>query len=186
MRQRYLIALPFITFFALTAALADWNGGYAGITGGSVSDLSFDVTTNIDPDVDFEDGTSFGVFFGGHANYGTYVIGYEIAFESFNDALEFDGDVTADYALDLKLSAGIPLQDLLFYGIFGVSTISGDYGPNEIGTSGLSYGTGAAFKLGEQFSLGAEYLVRDTTDEFVLTDLDAEATSLNARIAFHF
>ena len=92
MFSRALLLLPIAALLTPTGATADWNGAYGGITFGNVTDLSYEITADIDPDVDFDDVTSFGGFFGGHSSNGAYVIGYEIAFESLNDASEFGGD----------------------------------------------------------------------------------------------
>ena len=170
-----------------TAALADWNGSYVGGSFGSVTNLSYELTVPSEgPDVEFDDTSSVGAFFGGHISNGNFTYGYEIALELPSDVSEFSGGATIDYILDFKLTGGIPAGSALFYGILGVSTIAGDYGPNEINAGGLSFGGGAALKLSNQFSIGAEYLTRATTAEFVETDVETSADTVSVRFAYHF
>ena len=169
-----------------TTALADWNGWYMGGGISAASNLSYDITANIDPDVDFEDTNGFGAFFGMHRAFPSFVLGYEVALEIPSDAEEFGGDATIDYLLDLKLTGGVPAGDALVYGIVSLSGIYGSYGPNDINATGIGLGAGAAFKLNDNVSISAEYIARSATQEFDVTDVDATADTLALRAAYHF
>ncbi len=169
-----------------TASTADWNGYYAGVSFGTVTNLSYDVTTDIDPDVDFEDSEGFGVFFGSRAQSSGFVYGGELAVEFTPEAENTDGEVFVDFVVDLKATAGVPAGDVLLYGILTLSSISGEYGPNDISATGFGAGVGAAFIMGDTFEIGAEYITRSGSQEFDLTDLDATADTLKIRAAFHF
>ena len=169
-----------------TAALADWSGNYFGGAVTSLSNLSYDITTDIDPDVDFEDATGFGVFIGGRVDQQSFVLGYEASFEIPSDVSAFSGAATIDSIFDFKVTGGVPVGDVLLYGIGALSSISGTYGPNDISAVGFGFGAGAAFKLNEQFTIGAEYMSRSGTQEFDVTDVDATADSLSLRASFQF
>lgn len=169
-----------------TTALADWNGLYAGGSLGSVSNLSYEITANIDPDAEFDDTTSFGAFFGSHNQTGGFVLGYELALEFLSDATALSDGAAVDYLLDLKVSAGAPIGDALVYGLISVSAVNGNYFTNDIGGGGFGIGAGMAYKVTDSMSVGAEYITRTSTTEFVETDVDATADSFNARVSFHF
>lgn len=174
------------TFLLPTAALADWSGYYAGGSIGTATNLSYDITTDIDPDVDFDDAGAFGIFFGTRTETNGVVLGGEFAAEFLSDAETDDGEVFIDLILDFKFTAGVPAGDALFYGILSASSINGEYGPNDINAAGIGYGAGAAYKFNDAFSVGAEYIVREGTAEFVETDVDATADTFTLRGAFHF
>jgi opacity protein-like surface antigen len=179
-----------VAFAALlpTTALADWNGTYIGGSYGSATGLSYDLSDNNQgADFDLPDSDSTGLFIGSRAQVNNFVWGGEIAIEFTPDADVLDaGVILVDSLIDLKFTVGLPFGSALAYGILSVSGASGTYGPNDINAGGFGIGAGAAVKLGDHFSISAEYLSRSMTEEYVQTDVDVTADTLTLRAAFHF
>ena len=87
---------------------------------------------------------------------------------------------------DFKGRVGIASGDLLFFGTLGLSSITlTAEGINEEDTTGLGFGFGADYKLGNNFVLGAEYFARRTEFDDV-EELELNLDTLSVRAAFSF
>jgi len=141
---------------------ADWSGFYAGGL------VSFDSGTReyANPpgsppslSYEYEPNTAFGGFAGYNAQRGSMVFGGEAAYSTAGSYV--DGfDSAHSFIADLKGRVGFAVGQALIYGTVGYSftewSTSGSYA-----ASGLSYGAGLDYLLGEHLFVGAEYLVRD-------------------------
>lgn len=167
-----------------THALADWNGAYAGLSLGSTvtNELSGEdddgsVTYEADPSA------ALGIFGGYTVQNNDFVFGGEFAFLITPDVgLEVDGEeLSFDFdAVDLKGRAGYAVNNILLYGVAGVSRV---YAAGAQ-ASGFNIGVGADYDLGNNIVIGAEYLARRATDEE--SDFDAALDTLALRAAFGF
>ncbi len=168
-----------------TASIAEYEGGYAG--------LSFGITANNEASegsdsADLEDDGALGLFGGLRARQGNLIYGGEVAISNvsnlnFEDAPSSEAiDVTI---LDLKISVGTELSGVLAYGVLGFSNFSTD-DDNVTGEergSGFSIGAGAVYDLGNNFQLGAEYLIRRAEFD---NDVDLEHDTFTLRAAYSF
>ena len=167
-----------------THALADWNGAYAGFSLGSTvtnelsgEDDGSSVTYEADPSA------ALGIFSGYTVQNDDFVFGGELAFLISPDVeLEVEGDdLSVDFdAIDLKGRAGYAVNNILFYGVAGVSRV---YAAG-VQASGFNIGVGADYDLGNDIAIGAEYVARRATDEE--SDFDATLDTLAVRAAFGF
>ncbi|MEL6681661.1 MAG: outer membrane beta-barrel protein [Pseudomonadota bacterium] len=184
MRTPTLIPLA-LTAMIPTASLADYAGGYAG--------LSFGLTANNQVtegsfSADLEDDGALGIFGGLRAYQGNLIYGGEVAISNvsnlnFEDVSGFDDiDVTI---IDLKISVGTELSGVLAYGILGFSNFntSDDNITDEENASGFAIGAGAMYDLGNNFQVGAEYLIRRAEFD---NDIELEHDTFTLRAAYSF
>ncbi|WP_341366280.1 porin family protein [Yoonia sp. BS5-3] len=145
-----------------TTVFADWSGGYAGLNFGTTTgDLDF-----FDTDVaqELDDGTTVGVFAGYQVQSGAFVYGGEVAIFNTSDAFVtgFSESEISEPMFDFKARGGYTIDDVLLYGLLGMSSgIYTNLPDDEWDVSGLNYGIGAEYIIGDKFVVGAEYLVRD-------------------------
>jgi len=169
-----------------TQTLADWNGAYAGLTLGSNFNTELSAEdSGVSVSADAEDSTSVGIFGGFNVQNDDFVFGGELAFSQANDVeFEIAGETFAgDFdILDIKGRAGFAVDNLLFYGVAGFSRVS----DGDEDSSGVNFGVGVDFELGNNAVIGAEYLARRTTfdDEEPEIDLDLDSFSVRAALAF--
>ncbi|MDX8355860.1 outer membrane protein [Cognatiyoonia sp. IB215182] len=168
-----------------THALADWNGAYAGFSLGSTvtnelsgEDDGSSVTYEADPSA------ALGIFSGYTVQNDDFVFGGEGVFQLAPDAeFEISGrKITVDLDIfDLKGRVGYAVNNILFYGVAGVSRISVD----EVRANGFNFGVGADYDLGNNIVIGAEYLARRATVEEDEDD-DVALDTLALRTAYRF
>ena len=179
-----------ICLFALastlpTHALAEWSGAYAGISFGHnlTNEQSID-DGGISLSVEAESSNSLGVFGGYQAQNGDFVFGGEVAILRAPD-LEFRfGDLVSNTnfdILDLKGRAGYSVDNILLLGIAGFSRISA----NDDNANGFNFGIGVDYDFGNNFVVGAEYLMRRATHDDVV-DVDINLDTIALRAAFKF
>ncbi|MBL1436992.1 MAG: porin family protein [Rhodobacteraceae bacterium] len=140
----------------------DWSGFYAGgLVSFDSGELGYGSPGSTIPFVyDFEKNTSFGGFAGYNLQRGALVYGGELAYNSAGSHVApFDNEAQS-FVLDAKARVGFAAGHALIYGVVGYSmtewTTSTSYS-----ASGLSYGLGLDYMIGEHLFVGAEYLVRD-------------------------
>ncbi len=108
-----------------SAALADWTGGYAGLSVGTAitSELSADIEGESES-IELDGGAVLGAFAGYQVQSGALAYGGELAFTNGTDFEgEFDGNAASFdfHTIDLKGRAGYAIDDLLLYGVLGVT-----------------------------------------------------------------
>ncbi len=171
-----------------TTALADWNGGYAGLALGPnlTNEISAE-ESGVSVSTEADDSISVGAFGGFNVQNGDFVFGGEVAFSSASDLkFEFEGEeFETDYDIfDLKGRAGYAVDNIMFYGVVGYSIISDE----DDEADGFSFGAGAEFDLGNNFAIGAEYLARravfDGDDGDVDIDLDLDTLAIRGSFSF--
>ncbi|PJI92043.1 putative outer membrane protein [Yoonia maricola] len=176
-----------------SAGLADWSGGYAGLSLGqstsgemSADDEGFtDVST-------FETDPILSAFGGYQIQQGLIIYGgeIEIARQTNVDQRFDDGDELSFDAsfIDLKARAGYDLGYSMVYGVLGYSQVNAEAAAGEdVDFDGASFGLGVDYQFNDQFTLGAEYLARRTTgtnDDGI--DADVDFDTLAVRASFNF
>ncbi|MDX8349756.1 outer membrane beta-barrel protein [Cognatiyoonia sp. IB215446] len=181
------IALP-------TAATADWNGWYAGLSTGELSNGEFGLEGFSDSDID--DASTFGGFFGRNSQNGPWVFGFEVELLSADDTpVDSDRDENlASPIIDLKSRIGYAAGSIMAYGVFGSSIMSVEGPITDVAGAGFALGAGLEYQVADQFMIGVEYLTRQTTGEaevdlgFITTDrdVDIDADTVSLRAAFKF
>ncbi|MBF9052229.1 outer membrane beta-barrel protein [Roseobacter sp. HKCCD9010] len=168
-----------------THALADWSGAYTGLLVGSsiTNELSVEEDggfANYQPD----SGTTFSAFAGYNAQDDDFVFGGEFAFLIVPDTrLGIDGEeFSLDFdAFDMKGRVGYAFNNILFYGVAGVSRIYAA----EARANGFNLGVGADYDLENNIVFGMEYLARRAAGEAgAVDDVGFDALVLRAALRF--
>ncbi len=176
----------------IAPSVTDWSGAYVG---GVVASSS--VTVDYYVGGAFANGpwegdaTQYGVVAGYNFQSGSLVYGAEIAY--------LTGDVRSSIGtgytgvLDLKGRVGYALGDALLFGSLGYSM--GQWNdptggpPEDITTSGISYGVGVDYMVTNNIFVGAEYLIRDLEGDFVIYapfSIVAPLESIELRVGYRF
>ena len=139
-------------------------------------------------DVDLGNGAASGgdAVFGLHLGYNldlgnSYLIGAELDYDAGDIALS-GGNGALDSVARLKLRGGYDMGGTLLYATFGAARAdTSALGADE----GAFIGFGAAVDLGNQISLGGEYLTHKF-DNFAGSGNDVDADTLSARVSYNF
>lgn len=141
---------------SIASADTDWSGIYAGgyYSTGTGEDV------NLGTWVLKDDGTFYGAFAGYRSDFGSYVIGGEVATSLAVDVAEAAAPSwTVDSILDVKLTAGYDLGTVLPYAIIGYSMAEAQ-GFVPYSVTGTMYGVGADWMITDSIFIGAEYNYR--------------------------
>lgn len=191
----------------LPVATTDWSGGYAGLSlgyAGADSEGS-DILEDPDDDDDFldvdidGDGIVGGAFAGYQRDFGNFVLGAEADLNSSNldfddddlgdlfdeDENDFDGGGEIDEIHRLKLRAGYDTGRALVYGVLGGAYASGEFFGDDVSDTGYVVGAGVDYLVTDNITAGAEVLYHQF-DDFDDTDIDIDATTVQARVAYKF
>ena len=171
-----------------SVALADWSGSYIGISGGEMTDSSYEVSNSVSDDgqAPLSDTSTLSIYGGQMTQNGQIVFGVEIDVLFAPDA-DIAQNITIDDAIvDMKIRTGFALDRFLAYGVVGGSFISSTFGPNDINASGLNFGAGVDFMLTDNLIIGAEYLARRTSEEFLDADVEIEMDTVSLRATYKF
>lgn len=171
-----------------SAALADWNGFYGGISTGMSSNGEIEVSNSTFDDgvYPLDDSTTFGLHFGSLTQSGDFVYGGEIDLVFASDA-QFANDITLeDPIIDLKGKAGFAVDRFLAYGVLGISATPATFDINDITAAGFVLGAGVDFMVTDSIIVGAEYLTRATSEEFLDADVDITLDTIAVRASFKF
>lgn len=152
----------------------DWTGGYVG------GQLGY---ANVDVDGTDGDGPFGGLHAGYQSDMGTWVVGGEVDYD-FAD-IELDGGGTIDNIARLKLRGGYDMGNTLFYATAGAAYAEADVGGSNFSDWGWLAGIGLDVKLSQAVSVGGELLYHQF-DDFDDTGLDVDATTIAARVSYHF
>ncbi|MEQ6248252.1 porin [Sulfitobacter sp. HNIBRBA3233] len=150
---------------------SDWTGFYGGVNLG-YADI------NGDGGIDGNGGT-YGIHMGYDYDFGNYVLGAEVEYDKLD--IDLDGGAQADDVARLKLRGGYDLGSTLVYATAGAARVSTSIGDD----TGAFVGVGAAYKVNEDFTVGAE-LLGHRFDDIEGSGLDANATTLNLRGSYRF
>lgn len=159
------------------APSADWGGGYVGaqVGFGDVNSNGAGLDGN---------GAIGGVHAGYLMDFGQFVTGAELSYDSSNIDLGGAGD-TLDSVARLKLIGGYDLGRTLVYGSAGVARASATVGGADLSDNGYFVGLGADYALTDQWTLGGEVMAHRFND-FAGTGVKLEATTVQAKIAYRF
>ena len=140
-----------------------------------------------------------GAFAGYQYDFGQYVLGAEIDLNAAN--LDFDDDdffggdvfddedveseVTVEQLHRLKLRVGYDAGNTLIYGVAGAAYAQADVFGEDLSDSGYLVGAGVDYKVADNVVVGGE-VVYHKFEDFDDTGVDADITSVQARVAFQF
>jgi hypothetical protein len=160
-----------------SAGGSGWTGLYAGISVGNGN-----VTGSAVPSDDLN-GLTYGMFGGYQYDFGTLVVGVELELSGTDwsdDTIGLDIDSMARAKARLGYDAGAFLP----FATLGVARVA-TTGAVEDEDDGWFYGAGVDYSLGNGTILGAEILQHEFAD-YAGTGIDADATTISARVAFNF
>ncbi|WP_163848927.1 outer membrane protein [Pseudooceanicola aestuarii] len=148
----------------------DWTGAYGGL---SLGYGDFDAGTADG------DGEVYGLHGGYDHDFGTFVLGGELDYQSGD--FDTTGGVDVDDITRLKLRAGYDAGDALLYGVVGAASANTNMGSDE----GYVAGLGAEYRVTNQVSVGGEYLYHEFND-FNGGGTDVTANTFSARVNYRF
>lgn len=156
----------------------DWTGFYAGAQIGYA-------------DVDSNGGglDGYGALGGVHAGYrydfGTFVAGAELDYDTADIDLGTTAGDTLDDVARLKLTAGTEFGRSLVYGTVGAAQASATVGGTELSDNGYFYGAGLDYAVTDSWTVGGE-LMQHKFDDFDGSGVDFDATTVKAKVALRF
>ena len=156
-------------------ASTDWTGGYIG------GQLGYG---NIDADVEDGDGFLGGLHAGYQQDLGTWVVGGEVDYDWADIDLDNDAGSLNNVGR-IKLRGGYDLGSTLVYGTVGAAYADAEVGGTDFSDWGWLAGIGVDYRLSDAVSVGGELLYHKF-DDFDDTGLDVDATTLAARVSYHF
>ena len=190
----------------------DWTGGYAGASLGyggvnldGDAEILDDILTGEDDGEDEDDffdvdgdGVVGGAFAGYQYDFGNFVLGGEIDLnaanldfddDSFYDVFDYeeesDGGVSVDQIHRAKLRAGFDAGNALVYGVAGAAYAQADVFGEDMSDTGYVVGAGVDYKVAPNVVVGGEVLYHQF-DDFDDTGIDADVTTVQARVAYQF
>ena len=151
----------------------DWTGFYGGIQLGYADG---------DGDAGLEgDENTFGVHVGYDWDLGNYVLGAEFDYDKTDIDLNA-GAAEIDNVMRLKFKAGYDLGETLVYATAGAARADTSVG-NE---TGPFLGLGFAYRITDNYMLGAEVLEHRFSDVGGTPGADVDATTFNLRASYRF
>jgi opacity protein-like surface antigen len=165
------------TIVAVTPTYAggDWTGGYAGLQLGYAD---ADATTAGGLNLNGDD-TTYGVHVGYNYDFGQWVVGGEVDYDSTD--IDLAGAATVDDVTRLKFKTGYDLGRTLVYATAGAAHVSTSIGDD----TGAFGGLGMNYAVSDQFLIGGEVLYHDFSD-IDGAGTDADATTVTLRGSFRF
>ena len=160
---------------------SDWTGGYVGAqlgwgdadaTGGGVNSSG--------------DGALGGLHAGYRYDFGGIVAGVELSHDWTDISLAGTTDIDVDSVTRLMGTVGYASGANLFYGALGVASAKGDAGGPSETLDGTVIGVGMAHLLNPNTTLGVEILSHEFDADDLNAGTDAEATTIQAKVAFKF
>jgi len=153
----------------------DWTGGYVG------GQLGYG---NVDADGIDGDGAFGGLHAGYQSDMGTFVVGGEVDYD-WTD-IELDGGAgSIDNVGRIKLRGGYDMGNTLLYATAGAAYAEAEIGGTNYSDWGWLAGVGVDYKVSDAVSVGGELLYHQF-DDFDNTGTDIDATTLAARVSYHF
>lgn len=177
-----------------------WSGPYAGVLAsmgsGQLTDHSFDGEVDYGNTYDI-DGNMYGAFAGYNVQRGNMVFGLEGAYSVGSIGFENYGEGTwgAEFTsfIDLKARVGFAAGSALIYGFAGATASELHYfykGDDYFSPSGWNYGAGIDMFVTNRFFVGADYIVRELSDDLAAFGedwtMDATVNAVEVRIGMQF
>ena len=148
----------------------DWTGGYVGLSFGNL---------DIDTDDDDDNTAAFGLHGGYDYDFGQFVLGGELEYQTADD-FDLDG-LDVEDIFRVKVRGGYDLGQTLIYGVVGGAQLNTDDGDD----TGFLGGVGLEYRVTDQFSVGGEFLAH-RFDDFDDTGDDIDANTFSIRGSFRF
>lgn len=155
----------------------DWTGAYIG------AQIGYGDIGSGGAGLD-GDGALGGVHAGYRHDFGQFVTGVELDYDTSNIDLGVGGD-TLDSVARLKFIAGADMGNTLFYATAGGARAKATLGGVGTSDNGYFLGLGAAYAMNDNWTVGAEVLGH-RFDDFGGTGVDLKATTISARIGYKF
>jgi outer membrane immunogenic protein len=174
---------PMIAAVIVAPVTADWSGFYIGAQLG-YGDLSGDLantngtTTSLDGD-----GAIVGLHAGYRYDFGRFVAGMELAYNTANIDLGTVGEL--DNVTQLKLTGGYDLGQTLVYASVGAARAEGSVGGTDLSDNGWLLGIGMDYAINDAWTLGGE-LTHHRFDDFDGTGVDLRANLLQVKLGYRF
>ncbi len=149
----------------------DWTGFYGGLN------LGF-TDINGDGGADGDEGT-FGVHAGYDYDFGSYILGVEVEYDKLD--IDLIGGADVEEVMRLKFRGGYDMGQTLIYATAGAARLNTSIGNDTGGFIGI----GAAYRVSDQFIVGAE-LLGHRFEDIEGSGFDADATTFNLRGSFRF
>jgi outer membrane immunogenic protein len=156
----------------------DWTGAYAGVQLGYA-----DIDSN-GAGLDGY-GTTYGIHGGYRWDFGSYVAGAELDYDSADIDLGTVAGDTLDDVARLKLMGGAKFGNSLLYGTVGAARASATVGGLELQDTGYFIGAGLDYAVSERVTVGGE-LLQHQFDDFDNSGVDLDATTIKAKVALRF
>ncbi len=150
----------------------EWTGFYGGL---QLGQLDADTSNGLDGD-----DTTYGVHLGYDYDFGQFVLGGELDYDSTDVDLG-GGVATIDSVTRLKARFGYDFGLGLAYLTAGVADVDTSLGSE----SGEFYGIGIAYQVTDNFTVGGEILDHQF-DDINGTGIDADATTFSIRGSYRF
>lgn len=168
-------AAIFASFLSASASFAEeWDGSYAGFQLGVASaDTSGASSLS-------GDGITGGVHVGYGIEFGQYVLGGEVDYDTADLSLS-GGAAEIDALGRIKVRAGAGVGPALIYGTVGIARADTTLG-DEVG---YFLGAGIGTDMGSGWIIGGEVLYHNFQD-IDDSGIDADATTLGVRATFRF
>ncbi len=171
------VAEPVLAAPVMVTPRVNWTGPYAGVSLG-YGDV------NATGDVLDGNGAIGGAFVGYRQDFGTWVGGIEGDWDATDISLGEDaGDL--DSVARLKLQAGGAMGRAFLYATAGAAYADASALGTDYSDWGYFVGVGMDYEVAPQWTVGGEILAHKF-DGFDDTDLDLDATTVKARLAYRF
>lgn len=148
----------------------DWTGPYGGLSFGNLNAQAGNAV---------QTGAIYGLYGGYDYDFGDFVLGAELDYQTGNDYAIAGVDV--DNVTRLKVRAGYDLGRTLVYGTAGAARIDTSLGD----ATGPVGGVGMEYKVTDRFSIGGEALAH-SFDDIGGSGVDADAQTYSLRATFRF
>lgn len=160
-------AIADIPVVAAHSGAADWSGFYVGgLASFDQGEFNYFFPQS-NPSFDLE-GALYGGFAGYNHQRGNFVYGGEIAYSAGSVEVVTVPDYEFISILDVKARAGFATGRALIF-----LTAGGSFGPwtnrneGDFGASGFAYGAGIDYQVTDRVFVGAEFLIRNLSGDFV-------------------
>lgn len=183
-------AIPVAPLTVTDSTGPDWGGFYAGgmVSFDTGSIQTFDGSGNPSAAHDFE-GSLYGIFAGYNFQHGSMVYGAELDYGAGDIGIAAFPERSIEYIFDAKARVGYVFGQAMVYGVAGLSAgHQASDGPDTLDFTGLNYGAGLEYKIGDHLFVGGEYLIRDVSGTFntITNTGEINLQSMQLRVGWQF